>query len=110
MDINGTIIKRISGPVNFKLLEPNMDFFIENNNEGIHIPIVILFGDRHESAEFMCNNCVCDDPHKNDCCYKINDDKFLKLLDSLSTEDKPVDFYIEWFFESDRKKDLQKEI
>ena len=37
-------------------------------------------------------------------CYQVYSHRYLKLLESLSTEDKPVDFYIEdWLFDIDYK-------
>jgi hypothetical protein len=89
--INNKLISSISGPVSMYYLKPKIV-----KNEGIDFPLIILFGDKHFSDENMCNNCTCV---YNNCCYRIDDERFLQNLDKLSSKSNPVDFYIEDFFE-----------
>lgn len=77
--IKDKIIDKISGPASFVALKPK---------ENLNIPFIILFGDAHNSTKGMCE---C----KDDKCYRVYETKFLQILDSVSTYDKPVDFNIE---------------
>jgi hypothetical protein len=90
MEINNVEIDKLSGPVNFYFLKPNIDKFNENINNGIYLPLVILFGDYHASG---INKCVCDNMKY---CYQIDSDDFLNLINSLASM-YPVDFSIETF-------------
>lgn len=81
MQIGDEIIENLSGPVNFTLLKP----------KNINYPIIILFGDVHDGSNE--GQCTC----KNRC-YKIYSVDFLKILDSLSKDNHPVDLYFESFF------------
>lgn len=100
MEINGQKIEKISGPISFTLLEPikeQYDLYLKN---GIKIPILILFGDSHQSHQYMCENCT-------GTCYKIYEDRFLKILNSISNKDYPVDYYLESAYSMDEFKVLQ---
>ena len=85
--IGNEIIKKISGPISFYYLKP-----IKVKEEGIDFPLIILFGDLHDSRETMCTPC-----NNAEGCYQIYDASFLKLLDEISPLNKPVDLYFEDF-------------
>jgi hypothetical protein len=87
--IKDKIIDHISGPVSFSLLKPKTSFSLPN---------IILFGDAHFSTKGMCE---C----KQDGCYNVYDKSFLQILDSISTDENPVDFNTEaWFLDYQRKQ------
>jgi hypothetical protein len=83
-----TTIKKISGPCSFYYLKPNIV-----KAEGIDFPLIMLFGDIHQSRDNMCTPCN----NNPDGCYQIYDTSFLQLLDTLSLSKKPVDIYFEMF-------------
>uniref|UniRef100_A0A6C0KDW4 Uncharacterized protein n=1 Tax=viral metagenome TaxID=1070528 RepID=A0A6C0KDW4_9ZZZZ len=95
--IQDTQIRSISGPVSVFFLRPKPHIYKDGN--ASNFPLIMLFGDAHQSTERMCNDCTCDQS-KNDagkCCYKIYDPSFLQLLDTLADDKHPVDFYTETF-------------
>ena len=82
--IGGKRVDKISGPVSMFICVPNDDYL----REFPYAPILILFGDIHESNKNYC------DPVKN----KIYDVKFLQLISEAvgaKEEDGTVDFYVE---------------
>ena len=90
--INDTLIKRISGPVNFYLLCPIKNKILEElKKSNINPPVVMLFGDSHFSSENTCEKC-----NNEDNCFSIKENSFLKLIDNLSDIKKlSIDFNIE---------------
>jgi len=96
MEIGETsIIKKLSGPVNFFLLEP-----VEKNllkYENMFPPVIMLFGDIHEGRGGECEN--------NN--YQIYSSNFLKLFNSLSSDEFPIDFNFEKFFSNDEMKAIK---
>lgn len=80
------VIHRISGPASMHYLKPR-------DPTHTDLPLVLLWGDRHQSDSDMCNNCECES-EQGRCCYKIYDKPFLKELDKIA-EHVPVDFYTE---------------
>lgn len=92
LKINDTLIKRISGPVNFYLLRPVKNENLEELKKfNINPPIVMLFGDSHFSSENTCEKC-----NNEDNCFSIKENSFLKLIDNLSDIKKlSIDFNIE---------------
>jgi hypothetical protein len=84
--IGNTNIQRLSGPIGFTFLRPR--------NDIKSLPLIVLFGDEHESYERNCMNCDCY-RNKNGCCYTITDPNFLRILDTLADDNHPVDFYVE---------------
>ena len=112
MLINNKKIDRISGPVSFALLKPKKFIFDELKKEGVHLPIFMLFGDVHFSGENQCNNCTCDGGSSavgSSCCMPVYSNEFLRLIDSISTKEYPVDFGIEGFLDKYEKEELKKE-
>ena len=85
--IGDKIIKKISGPVSFYYLKPT-----KVKEPGIDYPLLMLFGDMHRSRDNMCDPCNSDKG-----CYQIYDDRFLQLLDKVSSLEKPMDIYFEDF-------------
>jgi hypothetical protein len=85
--IENEIIKKISGPVSFYYLKP-----IKVKEQGIDYPLLMLFGDNHMSRDNMCAPC-----NNEEGCYQIYDNSFLKLLDTVSSIEKPIDIYFEAF-------------
>ena len=86
MNINGTTISSISGPVSFYYFRPT--------NKFSKLPLIMLFGDYHKSQENVSNSSM----EKKSDCYNISDPELLKLFDTLGSEDYPVDFYTETSF------------
>jgi hypothetical protein len=72
-------INKISGPVSMHVLTPTKT----------DLPLFILFGDIHANDANMCKG------DESDGVYKIYDVNFLKLFDTLTTPDEPIDFYVE---------------
>ena len=89
--IENQIIKKISGPVSFYYLKPQ-----NVKEQGIDYPLLMLFGDSHNSRDNMCAPCNNDKG-----CYQIYDDRFLQLLDKVSLPEKPMDIYYEHFVVSE---------
>jgi ankyrin repeat protein len=103
LQIGGSIIKKISGPMSITILVPkNNQIGVDGQSHHINdyqhqkitensLPVIILFGDNHFSTKGMCKDC-----YDNEKCCAIYSDYFLKILDSLYANDKtPIDFYIE---------------
>ena len=85
-------ITNISGPAYMSILKPKdtiIDKFRKLENP-IYTPILILFGDYHFSSEYECD---CDE---NDKCLE-DVYQFAIKLNNLSSEEYPIDFYLEWF-------------
>ena len=104
--INNININSISGPVSFHFLEPNILKFREFKKYGVHIPMIILFGDYHLSGE-ECDNCYCVD---NECCFPVYSEDFLKLLDSLSSPTKPIDISVETFPDDETRRGISLDL
>jgi len=94
--INKKTVKSISGPAYLTILKPKMDYFQKiYSEEKTFAPVFMIFGDIHRSNEEMCTDCNCN-IHDSGCCYKVYEDKFLKLLDKIPKLPKfNVDFSME---------------
>jgi hypothetical protein len=94
-------INHISGPIRVCVLKPPQSLKKEFEKEGCRAPYILLFGDEHFGKENECKKCSCDwaDEDDNECCYKIDDPKFLKLFDSAITSNFPIDLYVEQAYE-----------
>jgi hypothetical protein len=91
-------INKISGPVAIRILKPNKQKFENYKKIGITLPVYIFFGDIHGSFENMCEVCECK-PGSSNCCYKVYDPNFMRLIDKLVSPGYGVDFYSEgWHF------------
>lgn len=99
-------IDSITGPVSMSILVPQPDLI---NSIKRNIPIVLLFGDKHFSDSGYCQPCSCI-KKDHSCCYEIWAKDFLNIFDSLSTKEKPVDFYIEGFANSKDRIEAKKDI
>ena len=86
MNINGTTISSISGPVSFYYFRPT--------NRLSKLPLIMLFGDYHKSQENVSSSSM----EKKSGCYNISDPELLQLFDTLGSEDYPIDFYTETSF------------
>ena len=86
---DGPVVKKISGPVSLYYLKPPTDFYFKYKGQ-INMPLVLLFGDLHQSYDNLCEPCNHDDG-----CMEIYSPAFLTLLDNLSTLESPIDFYTE---------------
>jgi hypothetical protein len=87
-------INKISGPVLCYYLTPDDSIYEKYRKRNIFLPLLLLFGDVHGSIRGMCKPC-----DQSQDCYKIYDKELLSLLDKLSTDEHPVDFYIETFMD-----------
>ena len=96
-------INKISGPVSIFMLKPNKDFFKSVKQENNHIPIMLLFGDTHFSNSDQCPDCKCDEDSES-CCYHVYSTNFLQLLNKYSTKEHCIDFYMEFYLQSELKK------
>lgn len=86
---NKILINRISGPVSMYYLKPPEKILSSFKSMfNIDLPIILLFGDAHQSTIRTCTNC------NYDCC-SIYDDIFLKSIDSIA-QSYPVDFFTEF--------------
>ena len=94
LQIGDTNITKISGPISMYYLCPKQEIY--DNGGADNFPLFLLFGDYHESKKNSCDPCY--NVNKNSICYKITDENFLKLLDTLSSDELPVDFYTEHWF------------
>jgi len=91
-------INKISGPVAIRILKPNKTKFENYKKIGMTLPIYILFGDAHGSFANMCEVCECK-PGSSNCCYKVYDPNFMRLIDKVISPGYSVDFYAEgWHF------------
>jgi len=97
LQIGDTNITKISGPVSMYYLRPKQEIY--DNGGADNFPLFLLFGDGHESTKNSCD--PCNDTDKESSCYRLSNEKFLKLLDTLSSDNLPVDFYTEHIFQGD---------
>jgi hypothetical protein len=81
------VATKISGPVSMYVLKPTEKAY----KLPLSIPIIMLFGDRHDTRENECANCE-NDPR----CYEI-DNRLLAKLNELTSKKYPIDFYTETF-------------
>lgn len=92
-------MSKISGPVSMYYLKP-----ISND-----IPLILLFGDHHFSHNKMCPTRRSsmmpysnkEGSKENVASFEIYSPYFLKKLDRLATPSRPIDFYVEYFDDSD---------
>jgi hypothetical protein len=89
------VVSRISGPVSMAFLRPTPEAMDSYRPHGISLPLILLFGDQHESVEGMCSNCTCLKEEK-ECCFEIYDKPFLQELDAIGRA-YPIDYYTEFF-------------
>ena len=107
--INDKVIDKLSGPIAFSLIKPKKKAFDTLKKEGTRLPIMMLFGDMHFSAEHQCESCTCSLKNRG-CCMPVYSDEFLKIIDSLATKENPVDFSIEDFVTGEKRESLKKEL
>ena len=86
LNINGTDINKISGPVSMYLLKPTDDYL----KKFPYAPILILFGDQHNGTKGFCQQVDNEKGH-----YKVSDVNFLRLLSDIVEEKGIIDFYVE---------------
>lgn len=91
-------MSKISGPVSMYYLKP-----ISND-----MPLILLFGDHHFSYDNMCDSnensskrATTSDSARRRNEVEIYSPGFLKQLDKLSTPSRPIDFYVEYFDDTD---------
>ena len=106
LQIGDTNITKISGPVSMYYLRPKQEIY--DNGGSDNFPLFLLFGDVHESTNNSCD--PCNDTDKNSSCYRLSDEKFLKLLDTLSSDNLPIDFYTENQFKGDIAKNKAQQL
>jgi hypothetical protein len=98
LNINKTIIKNLSGPVSAYILTPTEESFVSMKAIfNIKTPVIFMLGDVHGSFNGNCQDVIRSRDLQGAVTYNITDPEFLKLLDSLSSEKTPVDFYVEYF-------------
>lgn len=84
-------VRQISGPVSIYYLKPRRDIYEKYHPQGLDLPLLLLFGDVHQTTEGMCEECKCSE----NCCKLIYDKEFIREFDLLARE-TPVDFYTEY--------------
>jgi len=88
-------MSKISGPVSMYYLKP-----ISND-----MPLILLFGDHHFSYNNMCTTrrsiTIPYSEKEEYGSFEIYSPYFLKKLDRLATPSRPIDFYVEYFDDSD---------
>jgi hypothetical protein len=87
-------ITALSGVYSTVYMKPIPSVFNHLLKFEIQLPLILLLGDKHFGKGGMCTDCSCQD---GDCC-ELYDPLFLKELDSLSSDQYPIDFYTETFF------------
>ena len=97
MELPTIRVNRISGPVSMYYLRPRKDIYEKYHPQGLDLPLLLLFGDVHQSSKGVCEECECSE----DCCKLIYDKEFIREFDLLARE-TPIDFYTEY---SLRKED-----
>ena len=70
MQVGKITVNKVSGPMSYYVLEPKPEF------KDKSLPVILLFGDEHESNENICK------PGRD--VYNIYDDDFLRQLQHLS--------------------------
>ncbi len=86
--LRGQRFEQISGPISFFYLKPQEDAYEEYRAQGITLPLVLLFGDRHYSREDACQPCEAPT------CTTLSGEHWLSTLDKMA-EEIPVDFFTE---------------
>ena len=86
-------INKISGPTSMYYLKPTQYIL---DLKDTYFPLIVLFGDDHNSYDDTCLNCTCNNTDK-ECCFNIYDHKFLQMIDELADDTHPIDFYVETF-------------
>ncbi len=82
------LIQQISGPVSMYYLKPKDDAYEAYRKEGITLPLVLLFGDRHYSREGACQPCT------EPTCTTLTGRPWIHVLEGLGTV-YPIDFFTE---------------
>lgn len=86
MNLGGITIKNLSGPVSFCILVPDqLPSEIKNKSP------ILLIGDDHSSNEDLCEK-------DSDLNINTYSQIWFRLLDSMTSEDKKIDYFIESFF------------
>lgn len=80
-------IHQISGPVTYTVLAPQKFRLIDGTT--YIMPVLLLFGDVHQSLENQCQPC-----QPNQTCVNIYDKSFISILDEFGV-DHDVAFYLE---------------
>jgi hypothetical protein len=91
MKIADLNIDRLSGPVSFVLLKPTQKLqkLLGKNHEAL----LMLIGDYHRSFEEICEQL---DNYKTDpTMLSIVTDDWFRLLNNVSSEEHPIDYYVE---------------
>jgi hypothetical protein len=108
MKINNQLVERISGPINMRILKPSLESFYSEEEGNIQLPIILLFGDMHQSFEGICKKCYekndisTDEERQN--CYPIYHEKFFNLFNNISTKQNQIDFFVEYDLHLDIKE------
>ena len=115
-------INKLSGPTSLSILIPNNSSKKINNNEEDgtgkqeekssnykDLPIILLLGDSHDTINYECAKCNCS-LSSVECCMRSFDEKFLKNLDLLSTNENLVDIYVEGFSKFYKRNKSEYEI
>ncbi len=87
--INGKRYTKISGPVGFVVMYPKLDEYYSWNMKNIKLPVFMFLGDYHDSIDTMC------DTDSNT--ISITSQDWYSLLDSFSTDQRRVQYYIETY-------------
>ena len=100
--LGGLTFDQLSGPVNFIYLEPTV--LAKTQFENAELQPLLLLGDIHYSLQNQCD----DTKSPYDQCYYdqtsntlsvgIMSTGWYRLLDTIASIEKPIDYYVETFF------------
>jgi hypothetical protein len=83
------LVEKLSGPTSYSYLKPPTALYEAYRAKGFDLPLIMLFGDHHQSLLDMCSPC-----EKKKGCLSIASREFLRAMDTLASN-TPVDFYTE---------------
>ncbi len=102
INIAGVQIDKLSGPVSFLYLEPTAK--MQTEFEDIHLPSLMLLGDHHKSTDKQCVDEKSPfqqtqfDAETKQITLGLMSTAWYRLLDTIATKERPIDYYIEGMF------------
>lgn len=92
---DGLVLNRLSGPTMLYYLKPDPALVAEYRRLGVHLPLILLFGDQHADAHGLCTSCTClSSPSATPCCMTVYNMRWIQAIDQLAAH-YPIDFFTE---------------